>query len=113
MASSQKAKSILLVIDPQVDFHPGGSLAISGANEDSARTASLILQNVDEIDEIYVTLDSHHVSASIYGIFSLKFGSYFSEVHLSPFCIAKSYCSCDILGRLKRCSSHPIHIDYA
>jgi nicotinamidase/pyrazinamidase len=59
-----KAKNILLIIDPQVDFHPGGSLAISGANEDSARTAGLILENKDNIDEIYVTLDSHHVIIS-------------------------------------------------
>ncbi len=70
------AKAILLIIDPQIDFHPGGSLGIPGANEDSERTASLILQNIDEIDEIYVTLDSHHVRHLFYiqtgGVFYLK-----------------------------------------
>lgn len=60
-----KNKNILLIIDPQVDFHPGGSLAVQGANEDSARIASLISENIQDIDEIYVTLDSHHVSLLI------------------------------------------------
>ena len=60
-----KSKNILLIIDPQVDFHPGGSLAVQGANEDSARIASLISENIQDIDEIYVTLDSHHVSLLI------------------------------------------------
>lgn len=113
MASSTKAKSILLVIDPQVDFHPGGTLAIAGANEDSARTASLILKNVDEIDEIYVTLDSHHVSATIYDNFLLVFDYVFHEIHFLPAFKAKSYRSCDILGRLRRCPSRPIYIDNA
>lgn len=63
-----KNNNILLIVDPQMDFHPGGSLAVEGANEDSARTASLILENINEIDEIYVTLDSHHVSRLIYVI---------------------------------------------
>ena len=59
---SKKPKVILLIIDPQVDFHPGGSLAIANANDDSERTASLILNNIDHIDDIVVTLDTHHVS---------------------------------------------------
>ena len=33
-----------------------------GANEDSQRISDLILNHLTEIDEIYVTLDSHHVS---------------------------------------------------
>jgi hypothetical protein len=28
-----KEKIVLLIIDPQVDFHPGGSLAVPGANQ--------------------------------------------------------------------------------
>jgi len=77
-------KNVLLIIDPQVDFHPGGSLGINGqpifitsflsihtliivffwyvgANEDSQRISDLIRTHVNELDEIYVTLDSHHV----------------------------------------------------
>lgn len=64
-----KTKVILLIIDPQVDFHPGGSLAISGANDDSERTSSLILNNIDTIDEIVVTLDTHHVSHNLRIVF--------------------------------------------
>jgi hypothetical protein len=55
-------KLILLIIDPQNDFHPGGSLGIAGANDDSARIAAFIDRHISAIDEIYVTLDSHHVS---------------------------------------------------
>ena len=54
-------KLILLIIDPQNDFHPGGTLGIQGAHEDSARTAAFINRHIGLIDEIYVTLDSHHV----------------------------------------------------
>jgi len=53
-------KFTLLVIDPQMDFHPGGSLGIPTAMEDSERTASFILDNMDDIDQIIVTMDSHH-----------------------------------------------------
>jgi nicotinamidase-related amidase len=58
-------KVTLLIIDPQVDFHPGGSLAVAGADEDSKRIADFIDNNIDNIDEIYVTLDTHHASAFI------------------------------------------------
>lgn len=51
----------LLVVDPQVDFHEGGSLAVPGASEDSERIARLIRDNAEDIDELVVTMDSHHV----------------------------------------------------
>ena len=57
-----KKGNILLIIDPQNDFHPGGSLAVNGANEDSERTADFIMANINKIDEIVVTLDTHHVN---------------------------------------------------
>jgi len=50
----------LLLIDPQVDFHPGGSLAVEGANEDTERLCQLIKKHSDLISQITVTLDSHH-----------------------------------------------------
>ena len=43
-------------------YHPPGSLAVKGANEDSARIAEMIRANMGDIDDIFVTLDSHHVS---------------------------------------------------
>ena len=51
---------ILLIIDPQNDFHEGGSLAVPGAVEDSIRTAEFIRKHANDIEAIYVTLDSHH-----------------------------------------------------
>lgn len=53
----------LLIVDPQMDFHEGGSLAVPGASADAKRIAQLITDNSQNIDEVYVTLDSHHVSA--------------------------------------------------
>ncbi|CAN0267303.1 unnamed protein product [Ascophyllum nodosum] len=50
----------LLVIDPQIDFHEGGSLAVPGASEDAKRIARLIREHAQEIDELVVTMDSHH-----------------------------------------------------
>ena len=56
------SRNTLLIIDPQIDFHPGGSLAVNGADEDSGRTANFIASNIHNIDQIVVTLDTHHVS---------------------------------------------------
>jgi len=53
-------KVTLLLIDPQVDFHPNGSLQVPGANEDSDRIVDMIISNMGSINEIFVTLDSHH-----------------------------------------------------
>jgi len=58
----RKERVILLLVDPQVDFQPGGSLAVVGADADSDRIADLIRSKIFEIDEIIITLDSHHVS---------------------------------------------------
>ena len=55
-------KATLFIIDPQVDFHPGGSLAVPGADEDSKRIADMIKKNKHNIHEIFVSLDSHHPS---------------------------------------------------
>lgn len=61
MIETKKAKHSLIVIDPQVDFHDGGSLAVPGAVEDSARTADFIRKHILDLDEIFITLDTHHV----------------------------------------------------
>ena len=42
-----------------------GSLGVPGAIEDSQRTADFIEKHISEIDEIYVSLDTHHVSRSV------------------------------------------------
>lgn len=59
----------LLIIDPQNDFHPGGSLAIPTADEDAERIAALIRSRAHEIDRIVVTLDSHQRIHIAHGVF--------------------------------------------
>eukprot|EP00948_MAST-09A_sp_MAST-9A-sp1_P001900 g1900.t1 len=58
--STEEMKNIMLMIDPQVDFHPGGSLPIPGADEDATRIAAFIKKNINSISEIIISLDSHH-----------------------------------------------------
>jgi nicotinamidase-related amidase len=55
----KKGGTAVLVIDPQNDFHEGGSLAVAGAKADSGRTAQMILDHLNDIHQISVTLDSH------------------------------------------------------
>lgn len=50
----------LIIIDPQNDFHAGGSLAVPGADEDAVRLADWIGRNAAKIDSIVITLDTHH-----------------------------------------------------
>ena len=50
----------LFIIDPQVDFHEGGSLGIDGATGDSERIAALIRKHPMKFDHIFVSLDTHH-----------------------------------------------------
>lgn len=53
-------KNALLIIDAQHDFcHPEGALFVAGANTDVQRMSALILNNLDKIDHITVTLDTH------------------------------------------------------
>lgn len=51
----------LLIIDPQYDFcNPEGSLFVPGSKEDMDRLATMVSRLKDKIDQIHVTLDSHH-----------------------------------------------------
>lgn len=56
----------MLIIDPQVDFHEGGNLAIQGATADSTRIARFITEtalfnSTYNINKIFVTLDTHTI----------------------------------------------------
>ena len=53
--------TVLLIIDPQNDFHPhtNGSLAVVGADKDAERIAAFIAANNPAISGVVVTLDSH------------------------------------------------------
>lgn len=59
----------LLVIDQQVDFHPGGSLAIQHAVDDAERTAAFINSNQQLISQIILTMDSHQQYHIAHGVF--------------------------------------------
>jgi len=53
-------KNALLIIDPQNDFCSSkGSLFVPGSEEDNQRLSQFILNNINEIDKIFITLDSH------------------------------------------------------
>ena len=57
-----RKKNALIIIDPQEDFMDttNAALPVSGAKADMDRLAAFILKNIDEIDHIAVTMDSHH-----------------------------------------------------
>jgi nicotinamidase-related amidase len=56
-------KHLLLIIDAQQDFcSPEGALYVPGADKDMNRLANFILHEIDHIDGIYITLDTHHVN---------------------------------------------------
>ena len=51
----------VLGIDPQVDFcDENGALSVSGASEDMRRAAAFIERIGARIDDIHITLDTHH-----------------------------------------------------
>lgn len=52
-------RTTLLIIDPQIDFHPGGSLAVAGSDDDARRIAGMIEEKGLEIERIVVTMDTH------------------------------------------------------
>lgn len=59
--NSENQKVALLIIDPQNDFcSKVGSLYIPGAEQDNQRLGEWILDNKREIDQIFVTMDSHY-----------------------------------------------------
>jgi len=76
----------LLAIDPQKDFcDSNGSLYVKGGEKDMDRLALMIKRLVKKLDDIHVTLDSHHyfdVAHPIYWVNS-------SGKNPSPFTIIK------------------------
>lgn len=77
-------KTTLFIIDPQADFHPGGSLAIEAAGEDSIRIARMIDDfGSDHIHDIFVSMDSHHPCHIAHAISWCKPDK--PDVHPAPF----------------------------
>jgi nicotinamidase-related amidase len=65
------AKKIhLIVIDPQHDFcDPKGALYVKGADKDMERLAGMVKKLKRKLDDIHVTLDSHHLVHIAHPIF--------------------------------------------
>lgn len=71
MGDKEATKTILLIIDPQKDFHDTylqdksykyeATLPVSGSTKNAKEIAKMIKDHVTDIDEIYITLDTHHV----------------------------------------------------
>ena len=69
LSGNQRKITALLIINPQIDFHEGsvgetnyypkGSLAVAGSHKDCHNIKVLIEENMNDIDDIVVTLDTH------------------------------------------------------
>ena len=83
MTTRNKARLEFLVIDPQNSFcHPTeGELYVPGAEKDAERLAALIEKLLYDIDDIHVTLDTHHEMDVAHPIFWLNT----KGEHPSPF----------------------------
>jgi hypothetical protein len=82
VSQSRGYKNILIIHEPQVDFFG------SSNGEIGERVAEFIENNLDNIDEIYVTLDSHYVSTLLRCVTIFLFMSHFSlltsqKIHMS------------------------------
>ena len=53
-------KVVLFICDPQNDYSDQGTIPIPNAMADSNRIYDLIMDHLDDISEIYVSLDSRH-----------------------------------------------------
>lgn len=61
---------VLFIMEPQVDFYPGGKCGARGSRDDAEaaeRLADFIHAHMDDIDDIVITLDSHNVSTHAWG----------------------------------------------
>lgn len=67
-ASDDKARTLLLLVDMQVDFiHTDGTLSVPGAIEDTRRTIEWIFANTGQLTTIAASLDSHLPVQIFYG----------------------------------------------
>lgn len=80
-------KTNLLIIDPQVDFcgGPDKALYVPGADEDCKRLADMIVRLKDDIDDIYVTLDSHNYVDIAHPIFWINEDYVNGSQHPDPY----------------------------
>lgn len=61
LAGDDGRRTVLLLVDPQVDFiHRDGALSVPGAVDDARRTIEWIFHNLPRITAIAASLDSHY-----------------------------------------------------
>jgi nicotinamidase-related amidase len=59
-SEEDERRTLLLLVDPQVDFiHEEGALSVPGAVDDTRRTIEWVFSNLDRITDVAVSLDSH------------------------------------------------------
>jgi nicotinamidase/pyrazinamidase len=59
-SADDRIRTLLLLVDPQVDFiHQDGALSVPGAVDDTRRTIEWLLSHAAEITDVVVSLDSH------------------------------------------------------
>lgn len=61
-AANDIEKNLVVVIDAQYDFHEGGTLAVTGAREDTRRATEFIYKWADKITSIMISLDTHTIA---------------------------------------------------
>jgi nicotinamidase/pyrazinamidase len=66
---SERGHTVLLIMDPQTDFMPNGAMGIYGADEDSERLAKFIRKEKENLDEVFVSMASHHRMHIKHGVF--------------------------------------------
>jgi nicotinamidase-related amidase len=86
-ASMAQVKTILLLVDMQVDFvHTDGALSVPGAVEDARRVIEWIFRNLSRITTIAASLDSHFPVS----IFFPPWWSDSNGAHPAPYTIIRS-----------------------
>jgi nicotinamidase-related amidase len=59
-AAEDDRRTLLLLVDPQVDFvHEDGSLSVPGAVDDMRRTIEWLYRNLEHVSDIMISMDSH------------------------------------------------------
>lgn len=58
-SANDPVRKLLLIIDGQLDFMPGGALEVPGANDDMERLTKFMYEKIGEISTIMCSLDTH------------------------------------------------------
>lgn len=106
--SDSSMKIILLIVDPQNDFHdhdrlPAPALPVKGAMEDARRIGKMIRENIHHFDEIYVTMDSHHVRklTCFLELYLISVWNCLILVHLSVFSSRNCILRTEVSGKIR------------